>query len=72
MFVKPDLSSMRARDQEWAMVHDGWPTGKPGVDAGADRHVLLDYAKNLEESLAQHHREERGYACLTCGLDPRI
>ena len=71
MFAKPDLRSIQARDQEWAMVHDGWPTGKPGVDAGADRHELLGYVKNLEEALAQHHQAEKGYACATCGLDPR-
>jgi hypothetical protein len=67
--TKPDLKTIKYRDQEWAMVHDGWPTGKPGVDAGADRHELLEYIELLEKAFAYYHANDLPHpGCPVCDL----
>jgi hypothetical protein len=67
--LRPDLKTIKYRDEEWAMVHDGWPTGKPGVDAGADRHELLHYVTWLESALFAHHYDKaESQECPLCNV----
>ena len=54
------LDMIKAQDEEWAMVHNGWPRRNPGEYVGSDRHLLLELLseKCLTQVLRLHFDQD--------------